>query len=1443
MENSDFHPAVSAWFDDTFEAPTPVQLAAWGAIRSGHDALIAAPTGSGKTLAAFLCAIDDLVEQSRLRPLPDGVQVLYVSPLKALSNDIERNLQAPLEGIDSRLAGEAPSGIRTMVRTGDTTPGDRELMRRRPPQILVTTPESLYLLLTADSGRGILAGVRTVIVDEIHAVAGSKRGSHLALSLARLDALTRDRAGRTARRIGLSATQNPIAAIADFLTGGRPCEIVDTGHQRQRDLALELPQSPLSPVMANEVWEEIYDRLQSLIEAHRTTLVFVNTRRLAERLARHLAERLGEEAVTAHHGSLSRDHRLEAEQALKAGRLRALVATASLELGIDIGHVDLVCQLGSPGSISAFIQRVGRAGHAVGETPKGRLFPLSRDDLVECAALLKAVADGALDVVHIPPAPLDVLAQQVVAEVSASEWGCEELYGLIREAWPYRDLPREDFDQVVEMLAGGYATRRGRRSAYLHHDAVNGRLRPRPAARLTALQNGGAIPDQFDYDVIMLPESYRVGTLNEDFAFESLPGDIFQLGNTSYRILKIEQGRVLVEDARGQPPTIPFWFGDRPGRSDELSEAVSELRSRMQDTLTEAGTEQALEWLQSAGIEPVAATQLVNYLSGAREALGCLPTRDRVVMERFFDETGDMHLVVHAPLGSRIMRAWGLALRKRFCRQFNFELQAAALEDCLILSLGETHSFETADVPAYLKAANARHVLTQALLDAPMFEVRWRWNATIALAVQRMRNGQKLPPQWQRNQAEDLVAVVFPDQLACLENIRGEREIPGHPLVRQTIGDCLGETMDVEGLEALLGRIEAGELEIRCVDLNGPSPLAAEIINARPYAFLDDGEAENRRTRAIRQNPDDLSDAATLSIITVDATDQVRAEAWIRPRNPDELHDGLLTLGFLTDAEFSSGTSRSGAAGNSDHWDRWFRALSDDLRAACVEVADRRWWVATERLAEFRALHADAIARPDPSRLFNAQPPEREVALTELLRSRLSGLGPVSASDLADDFALPLSELEPALLALQAEGYAMIMGGGPDTPAAAKTWCERRLLARIHRYSREHRRRAARPVAPAVYMRFLLEWHGLGEPAGELEQALAQLEGWAAPVAAWEQGLLAARCADYSSQRLDEQFLSGYLTWFRPQGAALGVQQLVAATPITMVPRAQLPLWSQPADRDGPGLSGLAQRVWDALQQGGAMFTLELAQRTGLIQTQLEQALAELVAQGLVSADAFSPLRWLIRPEAEKHRVQKRLGRRRAGFAGGSNAGLLGRWSVVRDGSAADGSGTDTELFPDQARLAAVCEALLLRYGVVFRAVLERESLAPPWRQLLRYLRRMEDRGEVHGGRFVDGFSGEQFALPEAVGLLRNTEKKRDSRQLAVISAADPLNLGGIITPGVKTAARPGNRILLLSGVPAARIQGDDLELLVKDRELGSAEAERHLRAVHRFPGAAASSG
>ncbi len=1422
-----FHPAVAEWFDSRFERPTDVQPPAWKAISEKQNVLVAAPTGSGKTLAAFLYAISELVEKSRHGVLDDRVYVLYVSPLKALSNDIERNLQVPLRGIEDILArnGEPASGIRAMVRTGDTKPGERDKMRRKPPQILVTTPESFYLLLTSASGREMLRETGTLIVDEIHAVAGNKRGSHLALSMARLDALCKT----PPVRIGLSATQKPIKRMARFLCGGQHCAIVDTGHQRQWDLQLELPKSPLTAVLANEVWEELYDRLETLIKAHQTTLIFVNTRRLAERLTRHLAERLGEAAITAHHGSLSREHRLEAEQALKEGRLSALVATASLELGIDIGHVDLVCQLSSPRSISGFLQRVGRSGHTVSQTPKGRLFPLSRDDLVECVALLQAVDRGELDAIRIPSAPLDVLAQQLVAELSAREWTSDDLYALCKTAWPYRDLSVEAFEGVIGMLAQGYSTRRGRRSAWIFHDAVNRRLKARPAARLTALQNGGAIPDHFDYEVLMLPQGHRVGSLNEDFAFECIPGDIFQLGNTSYRILKIEQSRVLVEDARGLPPTIPFWFGEAPGRSDELSAAVSTLRQDVQRVFEDSGRDAAIKGLREQGICAPAAEQLVEYLHAAAQALGALPTADHFILERFFDDTGDMHLVIHAPLGSRLMRAWGLALRKRFCRQFNFELQASALEDSLILSLGETHSFELEDVVAYLKSSSVRQVLIQALLDAPMFAVRWRWNATIALAVQRMRNGQRLPPQWQRNQAEDLVAVVFPDQIACLENISGVREIPDHPLVQQTIDDCLNETMDIKGLESLLRAIEKNRISIRCVDLTGPSPLSREIINARPYAFLDDGAAENRRTRAISNEPDDLGHASTLRIISVAATGQVRDEAWINPRNADELHDGLLQLGFLCQGEYSSGNSNAGANGDATQWPDWFSALGEQNRACCVQdEGGNSWWLAAERLAEWLCVHPGHTPRPDLSALFSRHDSlDPDASLVGLLRDRLAGLGPVTADRLACDFALEPALIQRALISLQGQGYAVHMESpGTGNMGERSLWCERRLLARIHRYSREHRRRAVRPVPPAAYARFLFRWHGLDQPVSELDQPLSQLEGWTAPVQLWEQAILGIRCKTCSPQDLDQRFLSGALSWFRPMRGEIQQRQVVAATPVAIVPRESLKNWHDATYISASVAGTAADKVRRVLEKHGAMFAADIENSTGLLRPHLEEALKSLVYGGTVTADAFSPLRWLLRPERQKAKLEKR----RKGIAAGMP---VGRWSLVGQ---FDRDKPDTGTAEaGQKRLAVICKALLRRYGVVFRAAIQREPLLPPWRQLLAYFRRMEDRGEVRGGRFVDGFSGEQFALPEALGLLRQSREASGRASIAVISAADPLNLGGWLLAGPRTPAMLNNRVLLEDGLPVARTIGDDFEELPGISRQASQRARELLKVVHSY--------
>ena len=1512
-----FHPILAAWFRRSLGEPTPVQAQAWKAIREGGHTLIAAPTGSGKTLAAFFTILNDLVARDCEGDLPPETTVLYVSPLKALSNDVEKNLSRPLREIadDIFQAHLRKVNIKVAVRTGDTPASERAAMVKANPHILITTPESLYLLLTSRRGREMLGRVRTVIIDEIHALVGEKRGSHLSLSLERLEALC----GRPLARIGLSATQSPITEVARFLTGTGgasggeafpPCTIIDAGHRRRLDLGVEIPESPLSAVMAGEVWDEVYARIEALIAEHRTTLVFVNTRRLAERVAHRLSESLGEDKIAAHHGSLSRDRRFDAEQRLKSGSLKALVATASLELGIDIGSVDLVIQIACPKSISAFLQRVGRSGHAVGATPKGRLFPLTRDELCEAAALLDAVRRGELDTLSIPAKPLDILAQQIVAEVACREWRGEDLHRMFSRAYPYRDLAADEFREIADMVSQGFSSRRGRRGAYLHQDGINDRLRGRPGARLAALTNGGAIPDTFDYDVKLEPGNTFLGTVNEDFAIDSMAGDIFQLGNNSWQILRIEASTVRVSDAHGQPPTIPFWFGEAPGRSVAFSEALSRLRGEISTRLGETPVLQgrveaegsgpgapwkraALEYLTGeAGLGPAAAEQLADYLAAAKLSLGVMPTRDTLVLERFFDEAGDMHLILHSPFGSRMNRAWGLALRKRFCKKFNFELQAAATEDAIILSLGATHSFPLEEVFQYLKSATVRPILVQALLDAPMFEVRWRWNASRSLAILRNRGGKRVPPQLQRMAAEDLVSLVFPDSRACFENIQGEREVPDHPLVRQTIGDCLHEAMDIVGLETLFKSVEAGALRLEARDLKEPSPLAQEIINARPYAFLDDAPLEERRTRAISSrrwiDPAEAGDLGRLDPLAIAA---VRAEAWPQARDPDELHDALMLTGFLTEGEIDCGNGGAPGAAvaagigaapvagiGGESWRALLEQLKADNRAASLAAAAGGGvvWVASERLSQALAALPGAVPGFEP-----ALPPgvrvtgtwSEEEALVEILRGRMESLGPVRAPDLAASLGIPEARVDLALLALEQEGFVLRGKFSPEVPqvsygnpeASLETldpragpgaeelatpepaggqrglekntrglapgnfstleWCERRLLARIHRYTLARLRKEIEPVSAADYLRFLFAWQGVegtdsegmsGRPTGDgaagpdaLEAVLLRVEGFEAPCAAWEKDILPARMAGYDPSWLDLQCLSGRFMWGRvrpgrhPQGVENRKPGPVKATPIAFLARENLDIWLNgpgPDGREAQEPEGDAALVWSHLRNRGASFWHEIVRDTRLPGAQVQDALSELVALGWVTSDGFRGLRSLLHASRGLDRS--------------------GRWSLLRTGathtlpasgespSPSRGNGPPGLLREDGTE--AVARVLLRRYGVVFRKLADRENLIPPWRELVRVFRLLEARGEVRGGRFVEGFYGEQFALPEAVGRLRRIRKQEATQALVSLSAADPANLHGVLTPGPRIPAIRKNRVLFRDGSPIAVLEGGE---------------------------------
>ena len=1477
----EFHPYLSQWFRQHFIAPSPAQKRGWRHVIAGRDTLIAAPTGSGKTLAAFLWSLNTLVRAALNGKLEDRTYVIYVSPLKALGNDIHKNLQVPMEGI-GRIAeqqGEDPLGIRVAVRSGDTPNSERQSMIRRPPHILITTPESLYILLTANGSRRYLAGAGTVILDEIHAVAGDKRGSHLALSLERLDHL----AGRRLQRIGLSATQKPVTAIARLLVGtpGLPCSIVDIGHQRDLDLSTAIPDLEFGPIATLELWEAVYERIAAEVRAHRSTLVFVHTRRLAERVAHQLSKRLGDDEVATHHGSLSKESRLAAEQRLKSGAIPVVVATASLELGIDIGHVDLVCHIGAPRSIASLLQRIGRSGHGLDTIPKGLLFPLTRDELLQTAAAVRAVRAGELDRIHIPDKPLDILAQQMVATVASGEMAEEDLWQLCRRAYPYRHLTPGEFAEVVEILSEGIATRRGRGSAYLHRDGVHQRLRPRRNAALAAITGGGAIPDTADYDVIQEPAGIFVGKVNEDFAIESMTGDIFLLGNQSWRILRVESGKLRVEDAQGAAPTIPFWLGEAPARTAELSQAVSELRGKVREQLAEdpgSGAATAIDWLsRECGLDRSGSEQVVAYIAQTRAALGEVPTQQIIVAERFFDESGGMQLVLHAPFGGRINRAWGLALRKRFCVSFNFELQAAATDDGIVISLGEQHSFPLQGVASMVRSDRTERDLIQAVLASPMFGNRWRWNATRFLALLRFQHGRRVPMPIQRMRAEDLLAAVFPAQLACQDNAPGPVEPVDHPLVNETLHDCLHEALDLDGFLDVIRRLEAGEIRFVGRDTPTPSLMSHEILNANPYAFLDDAPLEERRARAVslRRMETEVIDADGL--LDPKVVEAVVSGLWPEIRNREELHDLLLNLVLLPAADVV----------------RWQEFMNDliESRRAGKAVWTTPWgsrqevYVATERLAWLKQVVAEvqvdsslenlaldsASGSPLEQARSRAKPkvaktPDEVVAF--LVREWIECLGPVTVAELAERLGLSLAVVQIALATLEANG-SVLRGQFRQKPALPGSkqqfpppragvsersslagslasgqadpnteWCERRILARIHRLTLGRLRQEIEPASTTDFIRFLLHWQHL-EPGTQLHgregllRVLEQLQGLELPATAWERDILPKRIANYRPEDLEALCLSGMVAWGRlrltsppslneetaSNGAIHHRSKPSRSAPLAFFTR-QAASWLLdlgPASMEEiPGLSPVALEVANTMRQWGACFLSDISKGTGRLAAEVEDALWELVSRGLVTGDGMAGLRVLLLPLQKRRGPEHRLRVIRGGSAPGRLL-PLGRWSLLHPQRLHQpGSLPNEPTHPDDSGSAVVAASqdpgefetrmaaqLLRRYGIVIRELLTRESHAPNWRTLLRVYRKMEARGEIRGGRFVNAFAGEQFALPEAVETLRALRRGPKQRSGTVlVSSADPLNLVGILTPGARVSPFSHQWIAVQDGLP-----------------------------------------
>jgi ATP-dependent Lhr-like helicase len=1355
-----FLPFVERWFATTFREPTPPQRDGWAAIASGRDTLIVAPTGSGKTLAAFLWALDHLHRLGLEGRLEDRVYVVYVSPLRALNNDIEKNLREPLAGIRAAAAadGLALPEVRIAVRTGDTLAAARQAMTRRPPHVLITTPESLYILLTSQGFRPALAAARFVIVDEVHALMASKRGAHLALSLERLQALVAGgQPGPRPQRIGCSATVRPVEDAATFLTGAtaRDPVVIDAGFSRDLDLQVVSPVDDFLTATSDTVWDAALQQIAELVQAHRTTLVFAQSRRAAERLARDLNDRVPDDAgapaegaaatgrkVAAHHGSLSRRARLEAENRLKAGELRALVATSSLELGIDVGAIDLVVQVQSPRNVAAALQRVGRAGHLLSRTSKGRIVVTKGEELVEAAAVVRTVRERSLDRIAMPQAPLDVLAQQIVAAVAAESLEIDVLHARFRQAAPYRDLSRETFLAVVRSIAEPLPREVRGVAPRILWDRVNDRLHARRGSRFLALTAGGTIPDAGLYDVYVAETDLKVGTLDEEFVTESLPGDVFLLGSHAWRIAKVRADRVLVEDAQGMSPTIPFWKGEHPSRSWDLGLAVGRLRRDAADRLD---TPDFAAWAaRECGCDARAAAAMRSWLVKAGEVLQGVADDQGIVVESFADEMGGRHAMIHSVFGMRINGAWGMALREQVRRRFGLLAEASHVDDGILLS------FAPGQVPpaperlvTLVAPEEVDTLLGEALIGSPMFGTRFRHAAVRALFVPRMTRGQRTPAYLQRLKAD-----------ALLEAVRGQ---PDFPIVAETLRECFHDAYDVPRLKRLLERLHDRELWTRHVDTPMPSPFVYPLLLAWDWAYLDAGHAEERRADAVvmRKAWSVAPGPLRPDIVAAVEAELQKTTPERRARDANELAAILDDLGDLTRDEIAERVVADA--------DGLIAALAAERRIAPVAFGDRPAWIPAPDATLYAGLATEAGL---------------ERLVLRVLRTR----GPVTADWLAARYGLAAGDVTPALERLVQRG--LVRTGALVADAAAPQFVHVAVLDEIQR-RQVHARRVPRPVATAEqFSAFLLRRHHLHPehrlvgPPGVLA-ALELLQGDDFPVRVWEQDLLSARVEDYQRDWLDRLGLAGEIVWtvFEPAERARATALAPESPGRVGVALRDHVGWL----REATGRTELDPRVKNVLlhlQLRGASFPRDLARVTGLDPAQAQAALWEMFRAGLATPDTFSAIvagGTAARPAGVRPTPRRRS---RRGQARGPLAQLppLGRWSALAE---------DEALSPEE-RDEARAHLLLARHGVVAR-----ELARGDWATLRHVLLRMEYGGEVVRGYFVEGLSGEQYALEDALAELTAPPARRAEPHV-LVNLVDPANLWGRVWP---LSRRDGSRL------------------------------------------------